>query len=176
MRDCNRAVQQAVPTPVTTVNNADDDPDMLPISDDDSVDSSLYSRDTESEGGIWDNQYNDDVSIAPEGAQFIPPDDDGDRAPLVDSLVGCNIGLECEAARPAPNIVPVPIQAPEGATHQQHGKAKQYPPAIWQCGADGKMERIAMSVVRKEYKKFNRDVFALTFGHHDIPPMAQQMS
>ncbi len=33
-----------------------------------------------------------------------------------------------------------------------------------------------MSVVQKEYKKFNRDMFALTFGHHDIPPMAQQMS
>jgi hypothetical protein len=51
MRDCNRAVQQAVPTSVTTVNNAGDDPDMLSISDDDSVDSSLYSRDSESEGG-----------------------------------------------------------------------------------------------------------------------------
>ncbi len=33
-----------------------------------------------------------------------------------------------------------------------------------------------MSVVRKEYMKFNRDIFALTFGHHNIPPMAQQMS
>jgi hypothetical protein len=43
MRDCNHAVQQAVPIPVTTVNNADDGPDMLPISDYDSVDSSLYS-------------------------------------------------------------------------------------------------------------------------------------
>ncbi len=43
MRDRNHAVQQAVPTPVKTVKNADDDPDMLPISDDDSVDSSLYS-------------------------------------------------------------------------------------------------------------------------------------
>ncbi len=68
MHDVNRAVQQAVPTPVITVKNADDDPDMLPISDNDSVDSSLYSWDSESEGGIWDNQYNDDVSIAPEGA------------------------------------------------------------------------------------------------------------
>ncbi len=43
MRDCNCAVQQAIPTPVTTVINADDDPDMLSISDDDSLDSSLYS-------------------------------------------------------------------------------------------------------------------------------------
>ncbi len=117
MHDHNCSVQQAVPTPVTTVNNADDDPNMLPISDDDSVDSSLYSQDSESEGGIWDNQYNDDLSIAPEGAQRIPPDDDGNRAPLFDSPVGRHIGPEHEAARPAPNIVPALIQAPEGATH-----------------------------------------------------------
>jgi hypothetical protein len=174
MRDRNHAVQQAVPTPVTIVNNTDDDPDMLPIFDDDSVDSSLYSQDSESEGGIWDNQYNDDISIAPEGAQLIPPDDDGNRALLVGSPVGRNVGPECEAARPAPNIVPAPIQAPEGATRQQCGK--QYPPAVWRRGADGKMKRIAMSVVQKEYKKFNRDMFTLTFGHHNIPPMAQRMS
>ncbi len=174
MRDRNCAVQQAVPTPVITVNNADDDPDMLPISDDDSVDSSLYSRDSESEVGIWDNQYNDDVSIAPEGAQLIPPDNDGNKVPLVGSPVGRNIGPECEAARPAPNIVPAPIQASEGTTRRRRGK--QYPPAVWQRGADGKMERIPMSVVRKEYKKFNHDMFALTFGHHNLPPMAQQMS
>ncbi len=147
MRDCNPAVQQAVPTPVTTVNDADDNHDMLPISDDDSVDSSLYSQDSESEGGIWDNQYNDDVSIAPEGVQHIPPDDDGNGAPLVGSPVGCNIGHEREAAHPAPNIVQAPIQASERATCRRCGKAKQYPPAVWQGGADGKMERIAMSVV-----------------------------
>jgi hypothetical protein len=100
MRDRNRAVQQAVPTPVTTVKHADDDPDMLPISDDDSVESSLYSQDSESEGGIWDNQYNDDVSIAPEGAQLIPPDNDGNKAPLVGSAVGRNIGPEHEDVLP----------------------------------------------------------------------------
>ena len=33
-----------------------------------------------------------------------------------------------------------------------------------------------MSVVRREYKTLNRDIFALTFGHHDIPPMAKKMS
>jgi hypothetical protein len=44
MRDRNHAVQQAIPTTVTTVKNADDNPEMLPISDDDSVDSSLYIR------------------------------------------------------------------------------------------------------------------------------------
>jgi hypothetical protein len=70
----------------------------------------------------------------------------------------------------------LPPIAPEGATYQRREKAKQYPPAVWQRGADGKLERIVMSIVQKEYKKFNRDMFALTFGHHDIPPMAQQMS
>jgi hypothetical protein len=44
---------------------------------------------------------------------------------------------------------------------------------MWQRGADGKLERITMSIVQKVYKKFYRDMFALTFGHHDIPPMAQ---
>ncbi len=48
MCDHNRAVQQAISAPVTTVKNADDNPDLLPISDDDSVDSSLYSQDSES--------------------------------------------------------------------------------------------------------------------------------
>jgi hypothetical protein len=91
--------------------------------------------------------------------------------PLVGLPLGCNIGPECEAARPIPNIV----LDPEGAPRRRHGKA-QYPPAVWRCGADGKFERIAMNIVRKEYMKFNRDMFALTCGHHDIPPMAQRMS
>jgi hypothetical protein len=48
--------------------------------------------------------------------ELIPSDDDGERAPLVGSPVGRNIGPEHEAASPVPNIVPTPIQAPEGAT------------------------------------------------------------
>jgi hypothetical protein len=99
MRDCNQAVQQTIPPPVTTDKDADDDPSMLPVFDDGSIDSSLYSRDSESEKGIWDNQYNDDVSIDPEGAQLLPPDDDGNRAPLVGFPVGCNIDPDREASR-----------------------------------------------------------------------------
>jgi hypothetical protein len=134
MRDRNRAVRQAIP--VTTSNDGDEDPDLLPISDEDSVDSSLYSRDSESEGGIWDNPHNDDVSIAPEGAQLIPPNDlippdDFNREPLVGSPIGHNIGPDHETTRPVPNLVPVPIQAPEGAYQRRRGKAKQYPPAVW---------------------------------------------
>ena len=89
---------------------------MFPVSHDGSIGSFLYSQDSESEEGIWDNQYDDDVSIAPEEAQLIPPDDDGDRAPLVGLPIVCNIGPEHEAARPVPNIVPAPIIAPERAT------------------------------------------------------------
>jgi hypothetical protein len=58
MRDHNQAVQQIVPPLVPTDKDADDNPSMLPVSDDCSIDSSLYSQDLESKGGIWDNQYN----------------------------------------------------------------------------------------------------------------------
>jgi hypothetical protein len=47
---------------------------------------------------------------------------------------------------------------------------------VWQRGADGKLARIAISIFQKEYKKINRVMFALTFGQHDITPMAQRMS
>jgi hypothetical protein len=33
-----------------------------------------------------------------------------------------------------------------------------------------------MSIIQKEYKKLTRDLFALTFGHQNVPHMAQQMS
>jgi hypothetical protein len=33
-----------------------------------------------------------------------------------------------------------------------------------------------MSIIQKEYKKLTRYIFALTFGHQNVPPMAQQMS
>jgi hypothetical protein len=152
---------------------------MLPISDDGSIDidSSLYTRDSESEGGIWGYHDDDNVSIAPEGAQLIPPDvDDNNGTPMIGSPVGCPVGRRNDGDNLPPNIVPAPIQAPEGATRWHCGKAKQYPPAVWRRGADGKLKRIAMSIVPREYKTLNRDIFALTIGHHNIPSMAQQMS
>ncbi len=101
---------------------------------------------------------------------------DGIRMPLVGLPVGCNVGWGHEGACPPHNIVPTPTKAAEGATRWQRGKAKQYPTAVWRCGADGKLERIAMSIIWKEYKKLTCDIFALTFGHQNVPPMAQQMS
>ncbi len=132
-------------------------PGVAPISDDGSVDSSLLSHASESEGDIWgNNNYDDDASNAHEGANLVPPDFDGN-----------------EGVYPTPNIT----QAPgEGAHQRTRGKAKEYPPAVWRHGANGKMERASLSVIRKEYKKLNRDMFALTFGQQDIPPMAQKKS
>ncbi len=92
---------------------------MLPISDDGSIDidSSLYTRDSESEGGIWGYHDDDNVSIAPEGAQLIPPDvDDNNGTPMIGSPVGCPVGRRNDGDNLPPNIVPAPIQAPEGAT------------------------------------------------------------
>ncbi len=43
MHDCNQAVQKIVPPPVTTDKDAVDNPSMLPVSDDGSIDFSLYS-------------------------------------------------------------------------------------------------------------------------------------
>ncbi len=68
MRDHNHAVKKVIRTPVDTDdldnNNA---PNVTQISDDSSVDSLLFSHDSESEGGIWDNTNIDDVSFYPKG-------------------------------------------------------------------------------------------------------------
>jgi hypothetical protein len=104
----------------------------------------LFSCDSESEGGVWDNTNNDDVSFVSEGGyqKNIPLNNKGSRAPVVGSPINhCN-----EGANPLPINLPDPNPAPEGA-RCQHGKAKQYPPAIWQCSADGKFKRIALSVI-----------------------------
>ena len=89
---------------------------MLPISDDGSIDidSSLYTRDSESEGGIWGYHDDDNFSIAPEGAQLIPPDvDENNGTPMIGSPVGSPVGRRNDGDNFPPNIVPAPIQAPE---------------------------------------------------------------
>ena len=155
--DHNRAVRKSIPKPVATdLDDAGGDPGVAPISDHGSVDSLLFSCASESEGDIWgNNNYDDDGSNAHERANLVPPNFNGN-----------------EGVQPTPNIT----QAPEGAHRRTRGKAKEYPPAVWRRGADGKMERVLLSVIRKEYKKLNCDRFALTFGQQDIPPMAQKMS
>jgi hypothetical protein len=139
MRVRNHAVWKSIPPPVVTdVDDAGYVPGVAPISDNGSVDSSLFSRASESEGDIWgNNNYDDDASNAHEGANLVPPDFDGN-----------------EGVQLTPNITP----APEGAHRRTRGKAKEYPPAVWRRGTDG------------------NNMFALTFGQQEIPPLAQKMS
>jgi hypothetical protein len=109
MRDRNRAVKKPITPPVATdVDDGGEVPGVAPISDDGSVDSSLLSHASESEGDIWGNNNYDDASIAHEGANLVPPDFDAN-----------------EGVQPTPNIT----QAPEGAHRRTRGKAKEYPPA-----------------------------------------------
>ena len=87
------------------------------FSDNGSVDSSLFSRASESEGDIWgNNNYDDDASNAHKGANLVPPDFDGN-----------------EGVQLTPNIT----QAPEGAHRRTRGKVKEHPPAVWRRGANG---------------------------------------
>ena len=130
-------------------------PGVAPISDDGSVDSLLFSCASESEGDIWGNNYDNDASNAHEGANLVPPNFNGN-----------------EGVQPTPII----IQAPEGAPSRTCGEAKEYPPAVWRRGADGKLERVSLSVICQEYKKLNRDMFCpdlwstgnTTYGSKDV--------
>ncbi len=80
---------------------------VAPISDDGSVDSSLFSCTSESEGDIWgNNNYDDDASNAHEGANLVPPNFDGN-----------------EGVQPTPNIT----QAPEGAHRRRKQKSIHQP-------------------------------------------------
>ena len=115
MRERNRAVKKVIPVPVSTGQDDDAAPEAQQISDDSSVDSLLYSRDSESEGDIWGNNDVDDASLPPEGGNtnVIPPEDDNIRAPLH----GSPIGQGNEGVNVPRNIVPDQNPAPEGARH-----------------------------------------------------------
>ncbi len=132
MRERNHAVQWVIPTPVTPGQVPNNGPDMLPISDDGSIDSSLYTLDSESEGGIWDNHNDDNVSIAPEGAQRIPPDvDDNDGTPMIGSPFGSPVGCQNDRDNLPPNIfrlqykllreLPIDIVVRQNSTLQLYG-------------------------------------------------------
>jgi hypothetical protein len=152
MRERNCAVRKAIPKPIAMdLDDAGNVSSVAPISDNGSVDSSLFSRASESEGDIWGNNYDNDASNAHEGTNLVSPDFNGN-----------------EGVQPTPII----IQAPEGAPIRTRGKAKGYPPAVWRRGADGKLERVSLSVICQEYKKLNCDMFALTFGQQEIPATA----
>jgi hypothetical protein len=136
-----------------------------PISDNESVVSSVYSQHSEPEGEFRDDD-NDVVHIP-----YPPPSPD----------------IENEGA--GPNIVPAgddSVQAPEGVAippapnigRLTRGSARQYPPAQWIHGEDGQMERVNFCELKRlrAMGKLNRNIFALTFGTKQIPPYAHTMS
>ena len=65
MQSC--CLKKVIPTSVDTDMDNKVSPVAQHILDNSRVDSSHYSRDSESEGGIWDNNNVDNVSLAPEG-------------------------------------------------------------------------------------------------------------
>ena len=118
---CERAgTTPCLPTPIT-----DDVPNGTAISDDDNVDSSVYSQHSEPKGEFRD-------------------DDDG-FVHIPQPLPAPNIVNEGAG----PNIIPEgddPVNAPEGAAippapnigmRKNRGRAWKYPPIKWIRGADG---------------------------------------
>jgi hypothetical protein len=149
--------ERACPTPCLPTPITDEVPNSVTISDNDSMDSSVYSQHSEPEGEFRD-------------------DDDG-FVHIPQPLPAPNIVNE----KAGSNIIPEgddPVNAPEGAAIPPGGHACQCPPAKWICGADGKMERVNLSELKqqKAMGKLNRDIFALTFGTRQIPPYAQTTS
>jgi hypothetical protein len=158
--------ERADPTPCWPTPVTDDVPDGAAISDDDSVDSLVYSQHSESKGEFRDND--DEFVHIPQplpapnivnkgaGPNIIPEGDDPVNAP------------EGAAIPPAPNI----------GTRKDPGYACTYLPAKWICGADGKIECVNLSELKQQNAmgKPNQDIFALTFGTRKIPPYAQTMS
>jgi hypothetical protein len=121
MRNRSRAVQEVITkTPVAT-GDVDNCPNMLPISDDGSLDSSLSRRDSESEGDIWDGHNNDFAPKAPEGAaperaQLIPIDFGNNISPLA---ISSPRRRPYDAGPHPPVIIEPQILAPEGAAPER---------------------------------------------------------
>jgi hypothetical protein len=154
-------------TPLLPTPAKDIVPEGAPISDNDSVVSSVYSQHSEPEGEFRDDDDYD-------GFAHIP------HTPLA-------LNIKNEGA--GPNLVPEEdesIQAHEGAAvppgpnigQWTHGPTCQYPPARWIQGADGRMERVNFCELRrmKAMGKLNQEMFALTLGSKQIPPYANIMS
>jgi hypothetical protein len=130
-------------------------PNAAAISDDDSVDSSVCSQHSEPEEEFR-NDYDNNCFV------HIP------QPPPAPNIINEGAG---------PNIVPegdTLVQAPEGAalppapniSRRTCSRARQHPPASWICGADGKLEHVVLSELKRQKAmgKFNRDIFTLTFG------------
>ena len=111
----------------------------------------------------------------------------------MDHLPGTPLAPNIANEGAGPNVIPEgddSVQAHEGAPEaaippapnfewRTHGPACQYPPCIrWIRGADGKLEHVNLYELTqlRAIGKFNREIFALTFGTKQIAPYAHTMS
>ena len=133
-------------------------------------DSSVVSASSESEGGGYNNNaYNDDDSLP-----AVPPP----------------INVPEGAPPPAPNIVPEgAVGGPRRSSRQRKGPRDRlieschvrnsHPEHVWKPNSDGKLEKLNLWAYRQsltKLDKLNRDIFTLTFGKREVPPMAKILS
>jgi len=151
------------PTPVVVSPVEAIVPEGAPISDDDSVVSSVYSVHSEPEGEFRDDLDNDHV---PE-----PP-----PARNIHEGAGPNVVPEGDNSVQAPEGAPIPPAPDPG--HWPRVLARQYPPSKWIRGDDGKLERVNFCELKrlKALGELNREMFTLTLGPKQIPDGAHTMS
>ena len=168
MRSQKRETRERMgPTPVLPIPVEDIVPEGAPVSDDDSDVSSVYSVHSEPEGEFRDDFDDDGFIHVPE-----PP-----PAPnILNEGAGPNVVPEGDDSMQAPEGAPIPPAPNLG--RRTRGPARQYPPAKWIRGDDGKLERVNFCELKrlKALGRLNRDMFALTLGTKQIPPGAHTMS
>jgi hypothetical protein len=130
---CRETCDRAGPTPCLPTPVTDDVPNGAAISDDDSVDSSVYSQHSEPKG-----EFRDDDGGFVHIPQPLPAPN------IVNEGAGLNIIPEGDDLVNAPEGAAIPPASNIG-TRRNCGCARQYPPAKWISGADGKMERVNLS-------------------------------
>ena len=140
------------PTPVVASPVEDIVPEGAPISDDDSVVSSVYSVHSEPEGEFWDDLDNHVPGPPP--------------APIIHEGAGPNVVPERDNSDQPPEGAPIPPAPDPG--RWPRGPACQYPPS--KCVNFFELKRL------RALGKLNREMFTLTLGPKQIPAGAHTMS
>ena len=100
-----------------------------------------------------------------------PPPSESEVDEAVSPLPSPAPNIDPEVVTPT-NTSPIVYTAQEGAdTLRQHQPCQRnkWPEAIWECYRNNKLKLVQLN-------KFNWGFYALIFGPHNMPPMAQKMS
>ena len=163
--------------PAPSLFNPGGDGAVISDSDDDS---SVLSGYSESEGDVGNNYVLDDD----DDESFPPPVNvpEGDLPPAPN--------IVNEGAENAPNVV----NEGAGNDNLRRGSRDRRPPNrlieschirdshpenVWKADSDGKLERFNLWTFNRglsKLSKLNRDIFVLTLGRKDVPPMALSLS